>query len=424
MSRARDVANRIISAVDAAGDLIVGAADDSVGRVPLGSDGQVLTVDTAGSGVNKVQWATPATSIAIAHYTETYGAVATQTVESGNYFVTTDNDTQLTVGSDTRVGTGILSVGSTASTFTITRPNAVPSTWTTRTSQTTSSMNAATWGAGLFVLGGGNGQMTTSTDGVTWTTRTSGFGTQGIFALTYGNGVYVAGGLVGTLTTSTDGTTWTTRTSNFGSTAIRALTYGDGLYVAGGETGQLRTSTDAVTWTTRTSTFGATNIRALTYGTLYVAGGDQGQLRTSTDAITWTTRTSGFGVSTINALAYSDGIYIATGAGGTINTSTDGVTWTARTSGSTSPINGVAVSKGVFVLAVNSAVSTANLIVSRDGGVTWAFSDSQVAFGLSAVAASGERWVVTSTGTTGNLVTTAPEDGTPTGVVATKLTTV
>jgi hypothetical protein len=45
------------SLIDDAGDLIVGSADNTVGRLALGSDGQVLTVDTAGTGVAKVKWA-------------------------------------------------------------------------------------------------------------------------------------------------------------------------------------------------------------------------------------------------------------------------------------------------------------------------------------------------------------------------------
>jgi hypothetical protein len=45
------------SLIDAAGDLIVGSADNTVGRLALGSNGHVLTVDTAGTGVAKVKWA-------------------------------------------------------------------------------------------------------------------------------------------------------------------------------------------------------------------------------------------------------------------------------------------------------------------------------------------------------------------------------
>lgn len=43
--------------VDAAGDLLVGSADNTLARLPLGSDKYVLTVDTAGSGQNKIKWA-------------------------------------------------------------------------------------------------------------------------------------------------------------------------------------------------------------------------------------------------------------------------------------------------------------------------------------------------------------------------------
>lgn len=46
--------------IDAAGDLLVGSADNTVGRLALGTNGYVLTVDTAGSGVAKVKWAAPA----------------------------------------------------------------------------------------------------------------------------------------------------------------------------------------------------------------------------------------------------------------------------------------------------------------------------------------------------------------------------
>jgi hypothetical protein len=48
--------------VDAAGDLIVGSADNTVGRLALGTNGYVLTVDTAGSGVAKIKWAAPPAS--------------------------------------------------------------------------------------------------------------------------------------------------------------------------------------------------------------------------------------------------------------------------------------------------------------------------------------------------------------------------
>jgi hypothetical protein len=56
---AADVGAVANALVDAAGDLIVGSADNTVGRLALGTNGYVLTVDTAGSGVAKLKWAAP-----------------------------------------------------------------------------------------------------------------------------------------------------------------------------------------------------------------------------------------------------------------------------------------------------------------------------------------------------------------------------
>lgn len=55
---------------DAAGDLVVGSAADTFGRLELGTDNYALTVNTAGSGVAKVGWedptANPLTTAALA----------------------------------------------------------------------------------------------------------------------------------------------------------------------------------------------------------------------------------------------------------------------------------------------------------------------------------------------------------------------
>ena len=59
MPSASDVGAVANSLVNDAGDLLVGSADNTVGRLALGANGYVLTVDTAGSGVAKVKWAAP-----------------------------------------------------------------------------------------------------------------------------------------------------------------------------------------------------------------------------------------------------------------------------------------------------------------------------------------------------------------------------
>jgi hypothetical protein len=194
---------------------------------------------------------------------------------------------------------------------------------------TTSTINALTYGNGLYVYAGNAGILGTSTDGITWTARTSGT-TSSILALTYGDGLYVRAGNAGTIGTSTDAITWTARTSGT-TTNINALIYGNGLYVRGGGAGTIGTSTDGITWTARTS--GTTSsIFALTYGNgLYVRAGGAGTIGTSTDAITWTTRTSGVAGVQINALTYGNGLYVFAAASSRVGTSTDAITWVTQT---------------------------------------------------------------------------------------------
>jgi hypothetical protein len=186
-----------------------------------------------------------------------------------------------------------------------------------------------------FVAVGSSGDLSTSTDGITWTARTSGFGIIPINAVTYGNNLYVAVGGAGILRTSPDGITWTARTSGFGTSVINGVTYGDGLYVAVGNSGRLTTSPDGITWTNRTSGFGTNLIFGVTYGDgLYVAVGNTGRLITSPDGITWTAQTTGFGSGQyIRSVGFFNGLFLATadGAGVNIATSLDGITWTTRT---------------------------------------------------------------------------------------------
>lgn len=95
-------------------------------------------------------------------------------------------------------------------------------TWTQRVS--TSTFNARVhFVEGLFFILGSGGQIQTSTDGITWTSRTSGTSNR-LNYVTYGNGVYVAVGNTGTITTSPTGVTWTVRTSGTTLT-LHSVTY-------------------------------------------------------------------------------------------------------------------------------------------------------------------------------------------------------
>ena len=77
-----------------------------------------------------------------------------------------------------------------------------------------------------FVSVGDLGTILTSSDGISWTSRTSGT-TQSLYDVSYGGSTFVAVGYSGTILTSSDGTTWTSRTSGT-SQALWGVSYGKG----------------------------------------------------------------------------------------------------------------------------------------------------------------------------------------------------
>ena len=64
----------------------------------------------------------------------------------------------------------------------------------------------------IFVAVGNSGTILTSSDGISWTSRTSGT-SSGIEGVTYANSTFVAVGNGMIILTSTDGTSWTSRSS-------------------------------------------------------------------------------------------------------------------------------------------------------------------------------------------------------------------
>lgn len=212
--------------------------------------------------------------------------------------------------------------------------------WISRTSGTTSNINALTYGNGLYVYGGNGGVLATSTDAVTWTSRTSGT-TSIIRALTYGNGVYVYAGDGGVLASSTDAITWTTRTSGTTS-SYYAMTYGNGKYIAvgsaaGGTGAVISTSTDGTTWSIQTIfLLNGGALYSVDYGNgLYFSGGYvpgyNAPYYTSTDGITWTLGSGITSTGVLGGAAYGNGLYVLIDTGAvTWYTSTNASTWTSR----------------------------------------------------------------------------------------------
>ena len=79
-------------------------------------------------------------------------------------------------------------------------------------------------------------------------------------------GMFVTVGHSGTILTSSDGTSWTERTSGT-SMSLRGVTYGNGLFVTVDDRGTILTSSNGISWTQRTS-----GTSDYLYGVTYVSG--------------------------------------------------------------------------------------------------------------------------------------------------------
>ena len=89
--------------------------------------------------------------------------------------------------------------------------------WNSRNSGTSTDLTGITYANNLFVAVGYSGTILISSDGITWTSRTSGIGNYYLWGITYGNNLFVAVGLSGIILNSNEtskGTLIGTTTSN------------------------------------------------------------------------------------------------------------------------------------------------------------------------------------------------------------------
>ena len=250
---------------------------------------------------------------------------------------------------------------------------------------------------GLFVTVGDNGIIFTSSDGISWTKRTSGT-TKNLYGVTYGGGLFVTVGDNGTILTSSDGTTWTNTSTNKRTTLGRyfsqpdanhlyGVTYGDGLFVTVGGDATIFTSSNGTTWTERDGLRSKWTdpqyFKAITYRKkLFVLVGRNGRTLNSPDGITWKQRKSGTKYNLVG-ITYSpscgkaewkgldaglckNGIFVSVGKNGRILTSFDGNWWVKRTYKLPEWLYAVTYGNGTFV-----TVGVNGVIITSFDGISW-----------------------------------------------------
>jgi len=231
-------------------------------------------------------------------------------------------------------------------------------------------ITSSTSSTGLFVTVGDNGIILTSSDGISWTKRTSGT-TKNLYGVTYGNSTFVTVGDNGTILTSSDGTSWTNkRTSSGTSEHLYEVTYGNGLFVTVGENATILTSSDGTTWTERDGLRSKWAIpkylKGVTYRKkLFVTVGRNGLILNSPDGITWKQRKSGTKYNLVG-ITYRNGLFVSVGKNGKIVTSFDGNWWVKRTYVLPDWLNGVTYGNGTFVTVGDNGV-----IITSSDGISW-----------------------------------------------------
>lgn len=197
--------------------------------------------------------------------------------------------------------------------------------WTAVVSPTSETLWGACAGPQGFVAVGEKGTVLTSSDGLSWVTRSSGTA-RWLLAVAYGDGLYLAVGEGGTVLASTDAITWQPRSS--GTTQrLNAVVRGGGVWVAVGEGGVVVRSVDGVAWTA--GSVGESGwLRGLAFGAdRFVAAGQGGSVFLSMDGARTFSRVPVATSGGLEGVAYDGGAFHVVGDAAFLASSADGAEW-------------------------------------------------------------------------------------------------
>ena len=195
--------------------------------------------------------------------------------------------------------------------------------------------NDIAYGKGIYVaVGGGNntgGYVTSSTDGINWTTPKKVPGISGRFwCVTYANGKFFAVGDGGvSISTSYDGINWTSAKQIASDKNMNDIIYANGMFVMVGRKGYIMTSMDGDTWNAISVGNNVLN-RIIYHKGKFIAVGEYGMFSTSTDGKTWTKMAYIDFNDTQNckAIASNGEKIVVINESGYLSPSVDGITWT------------------------------------------------------------------------------------------------
>lgn len=207
--------------------------------------------------------------------------------------------------------------------------------------------NSVAFGNGRFVAvgrGAEGGLISSSSNGLDWTTVLSDANVRSFSEITFGGGLFLAVG-GSDAWASVDGLGWDRRDVGQASGLVVAA-YGNGTYLVGTEGGRFSTSEDGLRWSAATNKLPSTP-RSLTFGNgrfILLAGTD---LLSSLNGTHWTP-SLGVPGHQIDRVQFAEGVFFATGLG-LKWTSQDGVEWVQQGSQRDERFAAVTANDGRFV---------------------------------------------------------------------------
>ena len=196
--------------------------------------------------------------------------------------------------------------------------------WDNGTWSDTDHVTGVEFGNNTFI-GSSSTNLTKSTDnGANWNLIGAGLK---VYDVAFGNSIFVACGAEGAIvTTSDNGSSWTTRTSGASTSTLYGITFGNNQFFSVGSSGKLiKSINNGSSWSTVDSTV-TKSLYSIVFGNSTFVGVGYKTVIVSTD--NGSTFTEKENTLTFNDVTFGNGVFAAVGDDEKIYTSTDGDTWT------------------------------------------------------------------------------------------------
>ena len=196
--------------------------------------------------------------------------------------------------------------------------------WDNGTWSDTDHVTGVEFGNNIFI-GSSSTNLTKSTDnGANWNLIGAGLK---VYDVAFGNSIFVACGAEGAIvTTSDNGSSWTTRTSGASTSTLYGITFGNNQFFSVGSSGKLiKSINNGSSWSTVDSTV-TKSLYSIVFGNSTFVGVGYKTVIVSTD--NGSTFTEKENTLTFNDVTFGNGVFAAVGDDEIIYTSTDGDTWT------------------------------------------------------------------------------------------------